>query len=82
MLSNSLFTPVSQNHAALGNLPETKFVATASVATNKQRAEFIFTELRSQGLKDRDIVSISSELLSRLTSEIQTRSQVKNGDSV
>jgi hypothetical protein len=41
--------------------------------TAKSIAENIFSELKNKGLKDKDIVSVSSELLSRLTADIQTR---------
>ena len=51
------------------------FQSPAKPTTPKHIAETIFSELRNQGLKDRDIVSVSSELLSRLTADIQTRQE-------
>ena len=38
-------------------------------------AEHIFNDLRSQGLKDKDIVKISSELLSQLSKDILMRNK-------
>lgn len=39
----------------------------------KMIAENIFRDLRSYGLRDKDIVAVSSELLGKLTSDIQER---------
>ncbi|MCA2961450.1 MAG: hypothetical protein IOD12_14460 [Silvanigrellales bacterium] len=46
---------------------------TSSVNATKVIAETIFRDLRSHGLRDKDIVAISSELLNRLTLDIQAR---------
>lgn len=40
----------------------------------KTLADNIFDELRNSGLRDKDIVAVSSELLGRLTNDIQERS--------
>lgn len=45
----------------------------SSVNTTKALAETIFRDLRSYGLRDKDIVALSSELLNRLTLDIQAR---------
>ena len=47
--------------------------AAGAPSSSKAIAESIFKELRSFGLKDKDIVVVSSELLSRLTLDIQAR---------
>jgi hypothetical protein len=39
----------------------------------KMIAENIFRDLRSYGLRDKDIVAVSSELLGKLTTDIQER---------
>lgn len=41
----------------------------------KAIADNIFDELKLSGLKDKDIVAVSSELLGRLTDEIQERAR-------
>lgn len=46
---------------------------TSSVNATKVIADTIFRDLRSHGLRDKDIVAISSELLNRLTLDIQAR---------
>jgi len=46
----------------------------SSVNTTKAIAENIFRDLRNCGLRDKDIVAVSSELLNRLTLDIQARS--------
>lgn len=45
----------------------------ASQSLPKVIADNIFEELRSSGLRDKDIVAVSSELLGRLTNDIQER---------
>jgi len=42
---------------------------------NKLLAESLFRDLRSQGLKDKDIVSLSSELIAQLTNDIRHRAE-------
>jgi hypothetical protein len=46
-----------------------------SPAVTKTIAENIFRDLKSVGLRDKDIVAVSSELLNRLTLDIQARVQ-------
>jgi hypothetical protein len=43
----------------------------------KMIAENIFRDLKSYGLDDKDIVAVSSELLSRLSSDIRVRTTEK-----
>lgn len=42
---------------------------------NKVLAENLFRDLRLQGLKDKDIVSLSSELIAQLTNDIKVRAE-------
>ncbi|MFZ9519470.1 MAG: hypothetical protein ACO3A4_03240 [Silvanigrellaceae bacterium] len=42
---------------------------------NKSLAESIFRDLRRHGLKDKDIVSLSSELIAQLTNDIKLRAE-------
>ena len=49
-----------------------------SVNVTKALAENIFKDLRSHGLRDKDIVAVSSELLNRLTLEIRSRADSAN----
>lgn len=48
----------------------------SSANLSKAIADNIFQELKQSGLKDKDIVAVSSELLGMLTSEIQERHRV------
>lgn len=43
------------------------------VSTPKSIAEGIFEELRANGLRDKDIIAVSSQILSLLTEEIKVR---------
>ena len=45
----------------------------SSVNSTKVIAETIFRDLKTSGLRDKDIVAVSSELLNRLTLDIQAR---------
>jgi outer membrane murein-binding lipoprotein Lpp len=42
---------------------------------NKVLADCLFRDLRLQGLKDKDIVSLSSELIAQLTNDIKVRAE-------
>jgi aconitase A len=42
---------------------------------NKVLAENLFRDLRLQGLKDKDIVNLSSELIAQLTNDIKVRAE-------
>ena len=42
---------------------------------NKLLADCLFRDLRQQGLKDKDIVSLSSELIAQLTNDIKVRAE-------
>lgn len=42
---------------------------------NKVLAENLFRDLKLQGLKDKDIVSLSSELIAQLTNDIKVRAE-------
>jgi aconitase A len=42
---------------------------------NKVLAENLFRDLRLQGLKDKDIVNLSSELIAQLTNDIKLRAE-------
>jgi hypothetical protein len=55
---------------------------TSSVNTTKVLAETIFRDLRSCGLRDKDIVAVSSELLNRLTLDIQARGAAEDAPSL
>ncbi|NBW81935.1 hypothetical protein EBR21_09290 [bacterium] len=48
---------------------------TAQPINNKTLAENLFRDLRRQGLKDKDIVSLSSELIAQLTNDIKLRAE-------
>lgn len=55
----------------------------SSVSVHKTLAENIFKDLQSCGLKEKDIIAVSSELIAHLTSEIQnklTSSQVSDNN--
>lgn len=62
-------------HSLINTIQSLKQSSTqaSSANTNKVLAETIFKDLRSYGLRDKDIVAISSELLNRLTLEIRSR---------
>jgi hypothetical protein len=42
---------------------------------NKLLADCLFKDLRQQGLKDKDIVNLSSELIAQLTNDIKLRAE-------
>jgi len=42
---------------------------------NKVLAENLFRDLKLQGLKDKDIVNLSSELIAQLTNDIKVRAE-------
>ena len=42
---------------------------------NKVLADCLFRDLKQQGLKDKDIVSLSSELIAQLTNDIKVRAE-------
>ncbi len=42
---------------------------------NKILAENLFRDLKQQGLKDKDIVNLSSELIAQLTNDIKVRAE-------
>lgn len=42
---------------------------------NKVLADCLFRDLKQHGLKDKDIVSLSSELIAQLTSDIKARAE-------
>ncbi|MEY4065549.1 MAG: hypothetical protein RIR26_1757 [Pseudomonadota bacterium] len=42
---------------------------------NKVLADCLFKDLRQQGLKDKDIVNLSSELIAQLTNDIKLRAE-------
>lgn len=52
----------------------------SSVNMTKVIAENIFRDLRSHGLRDKDIVAVSSEILNRLTLDIRSRATL-DGES-
>lgn len=47
----------------------------SSAHVTKLLAENIFRDLRAYGLRDKDIVAVSSEILNRLTLEIRSRNR-------
>lgn len=53
----------------------------SSAHTTKILAENIFKDLKSYGLRDKDIVAVSSEILNRLTNDIRARSAVSDSES-
>ncbi|MEN9826317.1 MAG: hypothetical protein RI953_2062 [Pseudomonadota bacterium] len=48
---------------------------TTQPINNKTLAENLFRDLRRHGLKDKDIVSLSSELIAQLTNDIKLRAE-------
>ena len=48
-------------------------VSEGGLEMTKMIAENIFRDLKSYGLEDKDIVAVSSELLSKLTLDIRSR---------
>ncbi|NBO39183.1 hypothetical protein EBU99_11435 [bacterium] len=47
----------------------------AQPLNNKVLADCLFRDLKQQGLKDKDIVSLSSELIAQLTNDIKVRAE-------
>ncbi|MBM3382571.1 MAG: hypothetical protein FJY29_09050 [Betaproteobacteria bacterium] len=47
----------------------------AQPLNNKVLADCLFRDLRQHGLKDKDIVSLSSELIAQLTNDIKDRAE-------
>jgi hypothetical protein len=47
----------------------------AQPLNNKVLADCLFRDLRQHGLKDKDIVSLSSELIAQLTNDIKNRAE-------
>jgi hypothetical protein len=54
----------------------------SSANTMKVIAETIFEDLKTSGLRDKDIVAVSSEILNRLTLDIQARFAAQGTDAV
>ena len=61
--------------------PDAQSQSQGTVEMTKMIAENIFRDLKSYGLQDKDIVAVSSELLSKLTSDIRARQSqaIKHG---
>lgn len=59
--------------STLNALQQSKNQTASTIPNHREIAESIFRDLRAWGLRDKDIVAVSSELLNRLTSDIRAR---------
>lgn len=57
-------------------------LSATSESLSKTIADNIFDNLKSSGLRDKDIVAISTELLGRLTSDLQERQKIIENSAV
>ena len=73
VLTSTTQTSKTQSSKTLGSPTATLSPALTGQSLYKTLAENIFLDLKASGLRDKEIVAVSSELLSRLTADIVAR---------